>query len=796
MTAKLNHTMNRNALSALAALRLLLLTVTVTVAAARPLVAQSKPFQQAGREERIRTLVTKPHAINVFAAQPHDHADNEDAGTPCNGLCDESRCVELPEMSVMYDPGATVEEIIIDLSALPDDELFDAFQTQGSRWSFTATDGSVAVGQRLTITYSFVPDGTLIATSANPTPEASNLFAQFDANFPGGRAAWKSAFAQAFNRWSELTNITYVEVEDDGAAFPSSPGLLGGPGVVGRGDVRISMRTLGTPLAVNFYPQFGGDMVMDSLDIAQFCSDTNNFRALRNVLMHEHGHGLGLRHVEPANGTKLMEPFLATGFDGPQEDDIRGAQFIYGDRYEPNEGYGSEAFVGGPLNSPGTSGVQVFEIDDVSLERSGESDWYGFTAFAGVPIAIRVDPAGTTYEQGPQGGTAALVNAKATRNLGLRLWRRVSAQTGQLSLLAQIDFNAAGQSEYHPPITYTLAGYMLAEVYSTDNVNDVQRYKLTVSNSAIEAPVESPSMSVFNIAAGQQVFDGTTVQFGQVNISSTGNVTLSIANGGPGALEIGQIVLAGPGAGDYSFTLIGNPVQSGNTASLGISFQPSAAGARPAVMTLPNNDPTQPNFSFILSGTGVQPAAPAIEVSINDVVTANNGTVDFGDVELGQSDLRSLRIRNTGNAQLNVTNVTIVGAASADFSTTLLSASIAPGGSVTGTVTFTPSEANARQAELRIFSDTQPSPFMLALAGSGFEQVNNEDDENGDDGADNDADEDGDNDVDQDDDDADDLPPQGNEVLAGGGLCGIGSAMPMMLGFLGLCGMGLNRSRR
>lgn len=784
MTANLNHTMNRNALSALAALRLLLLAVTVTVALARPLVAQSRPLKQAGREERIRTLVTKPHAHQPFAAEPHDHAQDDDANTPCDGLCDESRCVELPEMSVMYDPGATVEEIVIDLSAMPDEALFDAFQPQGSRWSFTATDGSVAVGQHLTITYSFVPDGTLIATSSNPTPEASNLFALFDANFPGGRTAWKSAFAQAFNRWSELTNITYVEVADDGAAFPSSPGQLAGPGVVGRGDVRISMRTLGTPLAVNFYPQFGGDMVMDSLDIAQFCDATNNFRALRNILMHEHGHGLGLRHVDPANGTKLMEPFLVTSFDGPQEDDIRAVQFLYGDWAEPNAGYGEEWFVGGPLNTPVPNNPTILRVENVSLERAGESDFYGFTAFAGVPIAVRVDPIGTSYEQGPQDGTTSVVNAKAVRNLGLRLYRRISAATGELALLAQIDFNAAGQSEYHPPITYTQAGYMLAEVYSTDGVNDVQRYQLTISNAAIAAPVEPSSMSVFNVAAGQQIFDGSTVQFGQVNIGNGSNVALTIANSGPGTLEIGQITLAGPGAGDYSFSLIGNPVQAGSNASLAISFQPSAAGARQAVMTLPNNDPSQPNFSFILSGSGVQPAAPSIEVSINDAVTSNNGIVDFGDVELSLSDLRSLRIRNTGNAQLNVTNVTIAGVASADFSTNLLNASVAPGGSVTGTLTFSPQAADLRQAQLRIFSNAQPSPFSLTMTGNGLEPVSNDDEEHVDSDVDQNEDEGGD----------EDLPPQGN-TLVGGGLCGIGSAMPMMLGILGLCGMGLNRRR-
>jgi hypothetical protein len=34
--------------------------------------------------------------------------------------------------------------------------------------------------------------------------------------------------------------------------------------------------------------------------------------------------------------TKLMEPYLSLRFDGPQDDDIRGAHRLYGDPYEVN----------------------------------------------------------------------------------------------------------------------------------------------------------------------------------------------------------------------------------------------------------------------------------------------------------------------------------------------------------------------------------------------------------------------------------------------------------------------------
>jgi len=803
-----------------------LVAVLSLVLMAAPLPAQ--PTATTNRDARIAELVGMEMAGAVHAHEAVEQ-DSDEGG----------RCVSLPELSIMFDSEATLDGMIDTLNNIPDDSLFGAYLPQGSRWTTTATDGAVSQGERITLTYSFVPDGTPISIAGATGTEQSTLFANFDAIFPGGRAAWKAKFAQAFNQWGELLNITYVEVSDDGAAFPTSTGQLGS-----RGDIRIAMRSLGEPLAVNFFPQFGGDMVLDSLNMSDFSNSTGDFIRLRNVLGHEHGHGLGLNHTVPQDGTKLMEPALNTGFDGPQEDDIRGAQFLYGDWAEPNTGIGDEEFLGGPLRDVASGGLQVLEFENLSLERSSESDWYGFTAFAMAPIAIRVDPIGTTYDFAPQNNPAneTTVNAKAVRNLGLRLWRRVSAQTNQIQLLAQIDFNAAGEAEYHPPIPYSTAGYMLAEVYSTDSVNDSQRYKLTLSNSAIAAPVEPASMSVFNVANGQQVFDGNSVQFGQVNIGSSNNNTLSIANAGPGELEIGQITLAGPGAGDYSFTLIGNPIAPVSSGSLAIAFSPTAAGVRQAVMTIPNNDPDQPSFSFILSGTGVQPAAPVMQVRVNGNAVAANGQFAFGNVELGDSATANVELRNVGNAALNVSNVTFFSGNTGDYSVSQTQANIAPGSSATVTVTVTPTAEGNRATTMRIFSNSVPTPYSVNLSASGVQpQVQITDcNTNGIDdaqdladgtsedcntngvpdecetdsdadgvidgcdqcpGADDRLDTDGDGTPDCLDQDPVDPDVGGNPVPPpdenqNRGFCGVGSAMPMMAGIMGLCGAGLGRRRR
>ncbi|QOJ15724.1 MAG: choice-of-anchor D domain-containing protein [Planctomycetia bacterium] len=615
-------------------------------------------------------------------------------------------CADLAQMSILYDPNADDEAILESLEAQPD-EQFGMFAAQGSRWTTTATNGSVAIGNRMTLTYSFVPDGTSIAVAGFGGAAGNVLHAELDANFPGGRTAWKAQFQRTFDRWSELMNVTFVEVSDDGASFPASAGLLGA-----RGDIRIAMRPLGAPLAVNFYPQFGGDMVLDSEDIAQFCNATDNFRTLHNTLMHEQGHGLGLAHVMPQSGTKLMEPVLNSGFDGPQEDDIRAVQSLYGDAHEPNGSYASHGFVGGPLREAAAGRIE-YTLRNLAIERGGESDWYGFTAFAMAPIAIHVLPIGSSYESGAQSATVtSTVDARAARNLGLRLWRRVSAATGQLELFAQIDFNSAGVAEYHPPIPYSVAGYMLVEVYAEDGLSDVQRYELRIANGAID-PTPPPQLLVHDLAAGATLANGAAVQMNSNGAGQTVTRTLTIQNGGEATLTLGAPQISGANASEFSASLIGSSVAAGATASLAIAFTPGAGGSRSALLTLPSNDPQRPTATIQLQG--VAALQPRLELFVDGAALATGQAIAFGDAPVGGLSSRTLVVRNGGEASLTISGVQVTGA----FGTNLASMALAPGASVITTITAQPTTTGTQNGQLRIFSNTPAGPVIHALSATG-----------------------------------------------------------------------------
>jgi probable HAF family extracellular repeat protein len=340
-----------------------------------------------------------------------------------------------------------------------------------TRWSQTSYGSTDIIGTPIRLRWSVVPDGTRVPHyNPNIAPAPSNLMATLDIQF-GSRATWWNLLRQSFARWSEVAGLRYEEVGDDGAPFPFSPGSPA------RGDVRIGGRALDGPggvLAFNYFPDIG-DMVIDISE--DWAVPDSNFRRFRNVVMHEHGHGLGLAHVIPTDCTKLMEPSLCTTFDGPQDDDIRGAQRLYGDRYEPNDRFDRAT----PLYL-GYNDLQ--SVTEVSLHHMRDVDWYRLQVPSGVSLTITALPVGATYDVGPEGGNPVTVDTRAVQNLVIEL-RAPDALT------TLVVANANGRGGMEQIINYPVpggGGFYLRVYSGTDSRDDVQRYELQIRTQSLSTP--------------------------------------------------------------------------------------------------------------------------------------------------------------------------------------------------------------------------------------------------------------------------------------------------------------------
>ncbi|MEQ8846150.1 matrixin family metalloprotease [Botrimarina sp.] len=289
------------------------------------------------------------------------------------------------------------------------------------RWRQTATDFSSArnQGDPITLTWGIVADGTPIS-SFGAEPEPSDLIASFDSVYGAGegglqQAPWFRLFAESFARWSQLSGVLYeFEPNDGGAAINQFTTPRGQRGVYP--DVRIGGHPIGVSesggntLAYNYFPDHA-DMVLDTEDAPYFGNRQLDSRRLRNVLMHEAGHGLGLNHLVSSDSGQLMEPFISIAFDGPQIDDILAVQRNYGDPLERdggNDSAGAATQIGSfqPHDSwvIGADGRAVVvapdQTDFVSIDGLSDRDYFRFEVAEPTTVSVTLSQVGRSYLEG------------------------------------------------------------------------------------------------------------------------------------------------------------------------------------------------------------------------------------------------------------------------------------------------------------------------------------------------------------------------------------------------------------
>jgi hypothetical protein len=319
-----------------------------------------------------------------------------------------------------------MEALLLAGRLVPSEEL-DYFV--GNRWSGP-------MGSPRALTWSFVPDGLSISSGVGEGAAPSSLFDTLDSKFAtqGGRTTWVARIQSCFDRWAALSGTSYTRIKhlgqdwDDGASWGSS-------GSSTRGDIRISMKNIdggGGVLAYCYFPS-NGDMVLDKSE--NWGSSSNQNRFMRNVVAHELGHALGIRHVCSNNAAFLMEPFLSTSFDGPRHDDIRAVQRLYGDPREIDDtpaqakdlgtlGVGTHSnacAIPAPL-----TGTNPANSANCSLDADGENDYFKFTVTSAATVTVTITPEGFTYDNNAQSTSGSCpsgssVNSKAIANLNVSI---------------------------------------------------------------------------------------------------------------------------------------------------------------------------------------------------------------------------------------------------------------------------------------------------------------------------------------------------------------------------------------
>ena len=362
-----------------------------------------------------------------------------------------------------------------------------------NRWGATQVDGGgLQRGDPVTLRWSIVPDGQAYSRSAN-----SQLIQYLDDgwNIPAAQRvpdligrSWWSVMNTAYQQFGRVSGVTMVYVAEQNA---------NGTDTGMEGDVRVGGENIdGTPggaLADNTFPN-DGDMRIDTTreSNGQPTFWHTNEAALRNLMIHETGHGVGLGHAQNTGVAAVMEGGLRTDIWGLQFDDVYALNRQYGDPLERNGGNNSTATatplgnvtLGGFVSVGGDavdSVVQQFDDDWTGIDGSNDVDWFRFTMSAPGFANIKLTPIGPSYTSVQQGN----FNAAAQSDLTLQLF----AALPSVSLIETVNKTGLGGAEAIGARYLSAAGDYLVRVRGSQDFN--QFYQLDVALNA--APLAGTS---------------------------------------------------------------------------------------------------------------------------------------------------------------------------------------------------------------------------------------------------------------------------------------------------------------
>lgn len=354
-----------------------------------------------------------------------------------------------------------------------------------NRWSATQIDGGgLRRGDPVTLRWSVVPDGHGYSRSQNSQVVG---FLDDGWNVPAAQRTpdftnrpWWTVINNAYAQYGRVSGVSLTYVPESTPAGAST-GMFG--------DIRIGGENIdGTPggaLADNTFPD-DGDM---RIDVTRESNGSvggyfSTEPGLRNLVIHETGHGVGLGHVEFVNNSAkaIMEGGLRTEIWGLQFDDIYALNRQYGDPRERNGGNES-AVTAAMLGALGTNGsisigtdavdsvVNQFDDDWVGIDGTNDVDWYRFSVGDSCFASIRLTPVGPSYTTVAQG----TINATAMSDLNFRLY-----SAGQsITELAVVNQTGLGGSELLASRFVSTGGDFLLRVRGLQDLNQFYRLDVT-----------------------------------------------------------------------------------------------------------------------------------------------------------------------------------------------------------------------------------------------------------------------------------------------------------------------------
>lgn len=192
-----------------------------------------------------------------------------------------------------------------------------------------------------------------------------------------------------------------------------------------------------------------------------------------------------------------------------------------------------------------------------------------------------------------------------------------------------------------------------------------------------------------------------------LNTTSTAQ-TVTISNISTSPVLISSITISGD---FFQTNSCGTSVAANTSCAIEVTFRPTVLGTRSGSLSITSGG--LPTLAVPLTGTGVDPQ-----------ISVNPAAVSFADQPINTTGPdQFITVTNPGTTALHVSSTLVSGSPYLNVLANNCTAAVAPAGSCTIELEFTPLATGAASATLSIGSDAPTSPTTVALSGKGIDPI-------------------------------------------------------------------------
>jgi len=213
------------------------------------------------------------------------------------------------------------------------------------------------------------------------------------------------------------------------------------------------------------------------------------------------------------------------------------------------------------------------------------------------------------------------------------------------------------------------------------------------------------------------VSNGGTLTFPATTLGNTASASFIIYNSGAGAGVVNNVTISGGAYTVSGLPLLPASLAPGSEVRFTITFKPTARGTAPGTLAV---DLGSSKLSINLAGSGIG-GSLTYTSTLNGATTtlAAGATLTFPSTNVGASTSADIKVTNTGDANVTVNTVNVVGNGFKLSNAPPLPATLIPNGSLVFTVVFTPATSGTSTGTLIIDNVN----FPLTSVGIGSQLV-------------------------------------------------------------------------